>query len=294
MNNSELIPSKEKLVQAHQVMKGVGIPAIPDVVLKIDKELKKPDVNLAEIAKLISTDVATSGMVLKTINSPLFRMPKEVDSIKQAVMLLGVKNLNSAVVTTALRNAFKGTSPVLDKIWDETSVISYCAKKVVEVLALQISSEEAYMAALFYNTGKLLLAKKFPDYDEILEIGHFNPSGVLEAENSRYRSDSTIIGYLLAKHWGLPELVSLSILLRYDYAIEDTDDINLKLLRSSLRVSEAIGAKIMRGPVIEDMNYIADLVKCMDIIQLDSDTCEKINEEISEFMEDKGFGIDFS
>lgn len=291
MKNSELIPSKEKLIEAFQVMKGVGIPAIPDVVMKIDKELKKTDVNLSEIADMVSTDVAIAGMVLKTINSPLFGLTKEVDSIKQAVMLLGVKNLNNAVVTTALRHAFGGTTPVFDEIWDETIVLAYCVRKVVEALALQITPDEAYMAALFSNTGKLMLAKKFPDYGEVLDIAHRNPSRVLETENTRYGSDSAIIGFLLGKHWGLPERDCLSILLRYDFSIEETDDVGLKSLRSCLQVSEAIAANIMRGPIIDDMDYTAWLVKCMDVINMDSDRCKEIDEEATLFISDKGLGF---
>lgn len=67
------------------------------------------------IADLVTQDLALSAAVLKTVNSPAYGIARPLESIRQAVTLLGVETLVTLVTAIALRNQIPTPMPrVLD------------------------------------------------------------------------------------------------------------------------------------------------------------------------------------
>lgn len=62
-------------------------------MLQLSSALQDPDVQLADLERIISNDVALSYRLLKYINSAYFSVRNEVTSIKQALALLGIEPL---------------------------------------------------------------------------------------------------------------------------------------------------------------------------------------------------------
>ena len=62
-------------------------------LMRLASALQDPDIELSELERLVSTDVALSYRLLKYINSAYFSLRGEVTSIKQAVALLGIEPL---------------------------------------------------------------------------------------------------------------------------------------------------------------------------------------------------------
>lgn len=73
------------------VVKGRRTPANRIAVLQLIARLNRADVEVKEVESLISRDVAMSYKLLRYINSALFALPRQVDSIRQAVVFLGLK-----------------------------------------------------------------------------------------------------------------------------------------------------------------------------------------------------------
>jgi EAL and modified HD-GYP domain-containing signal transduction protein len=62
-------------------------------LLQLVAALQKPDIDFAELEKLIARDVAMSYRLLRYINSAFFGLRREVDSIGRALALLGLENV---------------------------------------------------------------------------------------------------------------------------------------------------------------------------------------------------------
>src|SRR5580765_1477177 len=84
------------------VLDNPNIPSPPAVVLQIVEQVSKPDCDPGEVLKLLARDSGLTAQVLKTVNSGLFGLGKPVSSLKQAVMLLGLRPLRSLVLSLAL------------------------------------------------------------------------------------------------------------------------------------------------------------------------------------------------
>lgn len=65
------------------------------VVMELLSQLQNPDVEIDTIEELISRDIALSYKLLKYINSAAFALQREVDSIRHAIVMLGLNTIVS-------------------------------------------------------------------------------------------------------------------------------------------------------------------------------------------------------
>src|SRR5713226_2601197 len=94
------------------------IPAIPAVFLPLLKLLNAPpeQVKLEEVIKLVSYDNTIAAQCLRVASSPLFGLAKSPESIKGAVLTLGLRRVQTILLTCSLGQAFPTNNWVLDPI----------------------------------------------------------------------------------------------------------------------------------------------------------------------------------
>jgi c-di-GMP phosphodiesterase len=71
--------------------------------LRLIAALQNEDFSLDEVERLISQDVSISYRVLRCINSSYYNLPRKVDSIRQAIVILGLENLRRLCTLVALQ-----------------------------------------------------------------------------------------------------------------------------------------------------------------------------------------------
>jgi len=84
-----------------QLVTEKNMPASKLVVLNLIAKLQNPEAEISEIESVLSNDVALSYKLLRYINSAAFSLRREIESIKDAIVLLGlatVKNWASLIL----------------------------------------------------------------------------------------------------------------------------------------------------------------------------------------------------
>jgi len=71
-------------------------------ILRILATLQDPDCDIRELEGLISNDVSMSYKILRIINSAMYSLPRAIDSVKQAIMALGLKAIRDWVAIISL------------------------------------------------------------------------------------------------------------------------------------------------------------------------------------------------
>src|SRR5205085_7005580 len=95
-----------------------NFPPFPLVALRVMKVLSGTDSSLREICDLIRTDPVFTAEILRLANSPLIAFSKEITSVLQASMLLGVRRLRRLVMTVGLRSYMdRSVSKALKGCW---------------------------------------------------------------------------------------------------------------------------------------------------------------------------------
>lgn len=193
----------------------LGIPPCPKILLELAAEARKDEPDLHKIEKLICADVGLSAALIKTVNSPFYGLRSKVNSIMQAIHMLGLSRLSLMVMGMVLKDSFKGINRVeMNRFWDSSCKVaiisSYIASRLpyisYEHMHRQIESDEAYTYGLFQDCGIPIMLNYHPEYKETLEVANNSTDKKFtEIEDVKYVNNHTTIGYMLAKSWGLPE-----------------------------------------------------------------------------------------
>lgn len=90
-----------------QVIKGKSLPANKITIMKLLAELQDTESSNEKLAETISQDFTMSVRILRYINSAQFGFSKEVDSIQQAIIMIGrttIRNLANLVSMSQIKN----------------------------------------------------------------------------------------------------------------------------------------------------------------------------------------------
>jgi HD-like signal output (HDOD) protein len=213
----------EKLVLAlKDELVTIGIPPRPAILQSIEREMRKDEPDFSTLEIVISLDVGVAASLLKIANSPLFGISAgHVNTVKDALQILGLKVVGTAIAGLALRKAFANV-PNLERFWDGSA----CIAQISAWLTLQVPfsqrtvrPEEVYTFGLFRDAGIPVLLANFSDYLDVLKVANSEAVQPFTAiEDLEFGVNHAFIGAKLAKEWDLsPE---------YGYAIEFHHDLS--------------------------------------------------------------------
>jgi HD-like signal output (HDOD) protein len=208
---ADLYPSQVELELAFRAVRRARIPQVPDVVLALRDELERPEPRLKVAADLIAQDLALTGQLLKTINSPLFACRTKIASVPQAVSMVGIKRLTNFVTVEAIARILDGAEGTARVVW-ESIMEEARAFLAIASLVDGVSDDEAYLFGIMHDVGCLIFADLLADYGSAWVLSDAShPERLLAYERSSLGVDHAIVGFLLAGTWRLPQSVALAI-----------------------------------------------------------------------------------
>jgi HD-like signal output (HDOD) protein len=196
---------------ALETLKNISVPPCPEIIVELLGEAQREDIDFIRISRLITGDVALAAAVLKSANSPFFALRRKVQSVQQAVAVLGLRNLLKIVYGVVLKQSLGGAgAPALARFWDRSNynavVSAYLAGRLPGV-----SSDDAYTFGLFHDAGIAILMQKFSDYKQTLMKANATPLAVTAIEDEHHHTNHVVVGALLARNWYLPDQVVWAI-----------------------------------------------------------------------------------
>jgi EAL and modified HD-GYP domain-containing signal transduction protein len=96
-----------------QVVKKKHIPANKLVVLNILEELEKPDYNFDDIEKALAHDAVLTFKLLRYVNSAAFAQRREIESIREALVLVGGDTIKKWVTLILMTQLMDGKPQAL-------------------------------------------------------------------------------------------------------------------------------------------------------------------------------------
>jgi HD-like signal output (HDOD) protein len=188
-------------------MIAIGIPPRPAVLERIEAEMRKDEPNYTTLEKLISLDVGVSASLLKISNSAFFGFSGHVRSVQEALQILGLNNVASAIAALSLKKTFANV-PNLERFWDSSACIAQISGWLASQIHMQgyrITPNEAYTFGLFRDCGIPLLMFNFSDYIDVLKVANEEDvRSFTEIENIELGFDHAVMGAKLVKEWRMP------------------------------------------------------------------------------------------
>ncbi|MCP3875426.1 MAG: HDOD domain-containing protein [Desulfobacteraceae bacterium] len=191
-----------------------SLPQLPQVMLKLIRACNNEKSTVEELTGIISTDSTLTSRLLQIIGSSYINLPKEVNSIKTAVVYLGMDAIQNIAISTSAMHFFKRSSISdfnIASFWYHSYKCAVIARKVAEENNF-LNPDEFFLAGLLHDIGRLMLMQNFPDdYKTILQTSSTEKQ-IIAAEMKMFDTDTPQVSAWLFNQWNLNPLISDSVL----------------------------------------------------------------------------------
>ncbi len=181
------------------------LPMLPKVVHEVMQLLNQPEVDTRKLVDTVSHDQVIAAKVLRLANSSYYGSSRTIKTLEDAILLIGMKTLNTLVIASGVTTSFKVNNIDMPRFWRHSLVTASVARALAREKKLE--QETAYVAGLMHSIGQLMIHQVFPqaglDIDEMCK-----GLSVLErkaVENSTLGLDHCQVGSELARRWNFPE-----------------------------------------------------------------------------------------
>ncbi len=178
---------------------------IPTVIHKVLALADDPDSSLKDLVTVVERDSAITANLLKTVNSAHMGLPVKVDSVQQAVSMLGLQQVVEMVLSQNLSSNLNQTQDgyglAKGDLWGQSLAVAVVARDLARQKDL-MSLPAIYTAALLKDIGKVVLHEYVADQlNGIQKTVTQKGLSFVEAEKEVLGMDHTTLGGIIAKQW---------------------------------------------------------------------------------------------
>ncbi|MEW6264710.1 MAG: HDOD domain-containing protein [Thermodesulfobacteriota bacterium] len=194
------------------------LASLPQVILKLVEACQDPDVGIKDLSNLIAKDPSLSAKVLRLVNSAYAGLAEKVTSLEKAVVFLGIDTIKNIALTASVLETFSQTKGGpqfnLNCFWWHSFFCACLAKRIAELIGYP-SLEEAFLAGLLHDVGKLVLQANFGGQYASLLKEHPDDAELAAAEKAEVGCTHAEVGAELVNRWKLRSF--LADALRYHH-----------------------------------------------------------------------------
>lgn len=194
------------------ILERVGkIQPLPDTVFKLINVVNDPDSTVNDILDSIRYDQAVTSQMLRMCNSAYFALSREVNSLNEAIRLLGTMKILQMVMAIhsnsllAREQSGYGLDPGV--LWRHSVGVAIASTMFAERLNIQ-NPNLCFTAGLLHDIGKVILNEYVSkEFVEIIRLVDEQKMAFTEAEQQVLGFSHDEIGARIAEKWQLPETI---------------------------------------------------------------------------------------
>lgn len=217
--NSALERVERKLVEIG------NLPTIPTLLLPLLQHLCEPAeaVSIDRVVSIISQDPSLAAQCLRMVNSPLFGMRYPIETVRGAVLGLGVNRVRQIAMTCSLLKSLASKGAISARsLWAHSLAVAMVAEKFAREGGYP-EPEQAYSAGLLHDLGILVALAACPaEFDSAAVVASRERRALYLCERELNGFDHGEIGAMLARQWQLP--APYHQVLRYHHEVEQASE----------------------------------------------------------------------
>ncbi|MCP4130677.1 MAG: HDOD domain-containing protein [bacterium] len=216
---SLLIPFKLRTVETISTIKDKiieevdSLPTFPENIIELQTLCSDSHASIDVISSKIVLDPSLTADVLKIANSAGFITAKRIENINEAVMVIGLENLNSILAASASRKILDQRYKKFGQVWDHCNRVAFYSRYIAMNLGYNGLANNVFLASILHDIGKIVLLSTditlVNHISDIIKNRKLRTSTILE-EITIGISHSTI-GALIAQKWNFPDFIIESI-----------------------------------------------------------------------------------
>lgn len=227
------------------------VPVFPATVSRVIELVEAVNVDLAELADVVSQDPGLAARVIGVANSSYFRGATDVENVRDALMRMGIREARTIIIVVSLR------SVVLRSIGQGSDATSLWRHSLLTAaVAQEVSAERppweqvGFLAGVLHDLGRLILHAYFADLEAAGKLKEESGEPAAARTMDRMMCDlhASLGAYVLAT-WGFAEPFCLAVLHHEEASACEGPAGDLALvLEFSNRLAQAIEQGWPEGP----------------------------------------------
>lgn len=224
------------------------LPVFHAVALKLQQLLAHGTYSINEVAQLIVADQALASRMLRIANSPFYSGLSTVSTIRDAIVRLGAQEVANIAMVATQQDVYRSGNEAMNRymkvLWNHSLGCAIGTKWLATKTGFRNIAQEAFLAALLHDIGKLFLLKVLD------ELGRSERNDIKLTDaliREVFDSLHTRQGYVLMQKWNLPETFC-RIVRDHHLTSDKSDDMYMALVRLTNLTCRKIGIGMTREP----------------------------------------------
>jgi len=191
----------------HIIKSTTQVASLPTIYIKIDEALNSANCSTQYLVDILGEDTALSARLLRLANSAMFNFPNKIDSVSQAITIIGTQQLRALVLASSVMKLFKDIPEDLinmEMFWRH-SIACAVSARVIASLRRAANIEYFFLAGLLHDIGRLIMFKEIPnEISQALKQASETKQLLFKVEKELLGYDHSKLGGMLLKEWKLP------------------------------------------------------------------------------------------
>ena len=191
---------------------------MPQILIKLIEHLQADDLGMAELASLISNDAGMTSKILAVANSSAYHRASRAVGLEQSLIALGTDMIKTLVISESVFQTFNNFphsgSTDLRGFWKNSLSAAVIARDLAERMAYP-HVEEAYLAGLLHNVGRLALLATAPK-EYAFNFTARDDEDLCAVEQRTLQITHSEAGAWLIERWHLDSFLADSVLYHHE------------------------------------------------------------------------------
>lgn len=244
-----------------------ALPAVPRLFTTLTRALSDQNhqSSVADIASILSSDLALTAKLLQLANSAFFGGGARVTRVEQAVQILGTRMLTGLVLQHEL--FVNGTMPPplinwRERLNQESMITADLASQIARQLRLDAATrDETAMAALLHDVGRIVLVTELYTQEGPENLPtECRGDLICQEEEARLGTHHGWVGAYLLRLWGLPPTLVDAVAWHHQPSRSGISGLSTLTL---VHVADALTCEEKSGVACLDLEYLR-AVGCED------------------------------
>ena len=234
-------------------------PTLPTIYSSLLEAISNPRSTVQDVADIISKDQSSSVKLLKVVNSSIYGFKTRVDTISQAIFLLGFNEVKNIILSLSVFQIFNSINSqskfnVVD-LWKHSIGVAVISRMLGVTLGIK-NVENYFLSGLMHDIGKLVFFKLFPDeYSKAVDDAFNSNMKIKDAEKKHFVIDHDILGDLLAEKWKLPTSIRNCIKFHSNGSIDGKIDVQVACVHLANVIATIFELGNPGDEIIDEPNY---------------------------------------
>jgi putative nucleotidyltransferase with HDIG domain len=183
------------------------LPTIPKVLTQILAMADDPKVEIEHVADAILKDKVLTARMIRMVNSAFWGIRREIVSIREAIVYLGLEQVKNIVTTVSLFNVFHSKNPNfrVASIWEHGLGCAMFSRRIAEIIGFK-DTEKAYLGGLMHDIGEVILSQfSIEEFNKVVDLVKSDHVSFHDAENQVMGISHADFGDWFREHWGFSE-----------------------------------------------------------------------------------------